>query len=66
MEMAEKIKSYVNYNGKLVLDVTKPDGTPYKTVDGRKGEKLMKWKPEINLDEGLKKTIEWYLEKRKV
>ena len=66
IEMAEKIKSYVNYNGKLVLDATKPDGAPYKTVDGRKGEKLMKWKPEINLDEGLKKTIEWYLEKRKV
>ena len=66
LEMAEKIKCYANYNGKLVLDTTKPDGAFYKTVDGRKGEKLMKWKPEKNFDEGLKKTIQWYLKKRKL
>ncbi|MBL4941082.1 MAG: NAD-dependent epimerase/dehydratase family protein [Colwellia sp.] len=61
IEMARQIKAIVGYEGEIVLDPTKPDGAPYKTVDGSKGEKLLGWKPQIAFDDGVKSTIEWYL-----
>lgn len=61
IEMAEMIKKYVGYTGEIKLDLSKPDGAPYKTVDGSKGEKLLNWKPERNFEKGIKETIEWYL-----
>ena len=61
IEMAEMIKKYVGYSGEIKLDPSKPDGAPYKTVDGSKGEKLLNWKPERNFEKGIKETIEWYL-----
>ncbi|MCO7188746.1 MULTISPECIES: NAD-dependent epimerase/dehydratase family protein [unclassified Pseudoalteromonas] len=60
LEMAEKIKELVGYEGKIQLDPTKPDGAPFKTVDGTKGEQLFNWKPEIPFEQGVKATIEWY------
>lgn len=61
IEMAEFIKKHTGYKGEIKLDPTKPDGAPYKTVDGSKGEKLLNWKPTIDFDNGVKDTIEWYL-----
>lgn len=63
-EMALLIKEIVDYEGELVFDETKPDGAPYKTVDGALGEKLLNWKPEIDLKEGIRDTIDWYLNKK--
>jgi GDP-L-fucose synthase len=60
-ELAQMIADQLGYKGKLTTDPTKPDGAPYKTVDGSQGEKLLNWKPEISLEVGLKKTIDWYL-----
>jgi len=62
IEMAELISSYVGYEGEIKLDPTKPDGAPHKTVDGSKGEALLGWKPKIEFEEGVKSTIQWYLE----
>ena len=45
IEMAEMIKSYSGYKGELILDNTKPDGAPFKTVDGNKGEKTFELVP---------------------
>lgn len=61
IEMAELIKNIVGYNGEIKLDITKPDGAIYKTVDGELGEKLLNWKPKIDFENGVKETIEWYL-----
>lgn len=61
IEMAKLIRSYVGYKGEIKLDPTKPDGAPYKTVDGSKGEKLLGWKPQIQFEDGVRATIEWYL-----
>lgn len=59
-DMAVKIKDIIGFDGEIELDTTKPDGAKYKTVDGSLGEKLLKFKPEIDFDYGLKNTIEWY------
>ena len=54
--LASKIASIVGFNGRIVWDKNMPDGTPRKVLDITRMEKLG-WKPKINLDDGLTKTI---------
>lgn len=61
IDMAEFIKKHVGYTGEIKLDPSKPDGAPYKTVDGSLGEKLFGWKPQKAFEAGVKETIQWYL-----
>ncbi|MFA6035789.1 MAG: NAD-dependent epimerase/dehydratase family protein [Candidatus Micrarchaeia archaeon] len=63
-ELAEKIKKAVGYTGKLIYDSSKPDGAPYKTVDGSRSAKFLNWKPSTKLDDGLKLTVDWYMKNR--
>lgn len=60
LDMAYLIKDEVGYKGKLTLDLTKPDGAPFKTVDGTKGAKHFNWVPERNFKEAVSDTIRWY------
>lgn len=60
-ELAELIKETAGYEGELIYDTSKADGAPYKTVDGTKGERLLGWKPEMELEDGVRRTIEWYM-----
>jgi GDP-L-fucose synthase len=55
-ELAEMIVSEVGYEGQLIFDTTKPDGTPKKLMDSGKINKLG-WASNINLSEGLSKII---------
>lgn len=55
-ELAEMIVSEVGYEGQLIFDSTKPDGTPRKLMDTTKISNLG-WSPYINLEVGIKKTI---------
>lgn len=61
-EMATLIKDLVGYEGKLVLDTSKPDGAPYKTVDGSRGAQHFGWSPKRDFKQGVAKAIEWYVE----
>ncbi len=61
-ELAQIIAREVGFQGDLVFDPTKPDGAPYKTVDGSRGEKLLGWKPSTKLEVGIRNTISWYKE----
>jgi GDP-L-fucose synthase len=51
-ELAETVCSIVGFDGTLVFDSTKPDGTPRKLLDSTKLFKLG-WKPEISLRQGI-------------
>lgn len=54
-ELAEKVKAAVGFEGDLIFNTEKPDGTPKKLMDS--GRILsMGWKPKIGLDEGIKAT----------
>jgi GDP-L-fucose synthase len=55
-ELAELIVAEVGYEGQLVFDTTKPDGTPRKLMDTSKINQLG-WKSSIDLRSGLIKTI---------
>jgi GDP-L-fucose synthase len=59
-ELAELIFTEVGYEGQLVFDTTKPDGTPRKLMDTSKINNLG-WNAKIKLTEGIKKTILEYL-----
>jgi GDP-L-fucose synthase len=61
--LALKISNQVEYNGEIIWDKTLPDGTPRKVLDATKISKLG-WKPNISLDQGIRSTIDWYLENR--
>ena len=60
-ELAETISDVVGYQGELVFDSTKPDGTPRKLLDNSKIESLG-WNPEVSLREGLSRAYEWFVE----
>lgn len=59
-ELAETISSVVGFEGTLVFDSSKPDGTPRKLMDSAKLQALG-WSPEINLRDGLAQTYSWFL-----
>ena len=60
-EMAETMASVVGYQGKIVFDITKPDGTPRKLMDVTRLKNLG-WQYRYNLHEGLSLTYKWFIE----
>jgi len=60
-ELAEAVVKAVGYEGKLVFDRTKPDGTPRKLMDSQR-LRGMGWRPKTELTEGLKAAYGMYLE----
>ncbi|KAI3985750.1 hypothetical protein MKX01_030664 [Papaver californicum] len=60
-ELAELVKEVVGFEGELVWDSTKPDGTPRKLMDSSKLADLG-WVPKVSLKDGLVDTYKWYVE----
>ena len=56
-DLAELIVAEVGYEGELLFDTTKPDGTPRKLMDTSKIN-MLGWKSKINLKEGIIKILE--------
>jgi GDP-L-fucose synthase len=63
LDLAHKIAEKVGFEGSIVMDSSKPDGTPRKVLDITKVSNLG-WKPTISLDQGIASTVEWYLENK--
>jgi len=61
-ELAYMVKSVVGFNGLLLWDPEKPDGTPKKLMDSSLLKKLG-WENEIQLESGIKSVFESYLTK---
>ena len=58
-ELAEMVQGVVGYQGEIVFDTTKPDGTPRKLLDITKLRELG-WQPRIPLQEGILDTYRWF------
>lgn len=58
-ELAMLIQKIAGFEGDLVFDKSKPDGTPRKLLDLSKLSALG-WKAKTSLEEGIKKTYEWF------
>jgi GDP-L-fucose synthase len=59
-ELAELICEVVGFDGDLIWDASKPDGTPRKLLDVTK-LRALSWKPSIPLRDGIARTYEWFL-----
>jgi len=59
-ELAELICDVVGFDGELVWDKTKPDGTPRKLLDVTR-IRALGWQPRIPLREGIAQTYRWFL-----
>ena len=61
-DLSKRISSIAGWEGQFTFDTSKPDGVKTKTVDGSLGEELLKWAPEVDIETGIKTTVEWYME----
>ena len=61
LELAELIKEIVGFEGEIVNDLSKPDGTPRKLLDVTRLNDLG-WEAQISLEKGIKDTYQWFKE----
>jgi len=59
-DLAELVRKIVGYKGKIVFDISKPDGALCKIMVVDKMKKVYNLEPRTSLEEGVKKTVEWY------
>ena len=60
-EFATTMAKVVGYEGEIVFDTTKPDGTPRKLLDVSKVHSYG-WQHQIKLEEGLQQTYSWFVD----
>ena len=46
---------------KILFDTTKPTGAVSRALDNSRAQKLLGWKPKVDLNEGLRRTVDWYV-----
>ncbi len=63
-ELAKIIQKTVGFEGEIVWDSSKPDGTPRKLLDVSRINNLG-WKAKTNLENGIKKAYDWFLQNQK-
>ena len=59
-ELVESISEMINFKGKVIWDITKPDGQPKRFYDMNKFKEAFGYVQSTDLDKGLKETVEWY------
>ncbi len=62
--LAERIRQLVGFEGEIVWDHSKPDGQPRRLTDGSRARAAFGFRATTTLDEGLRRTVEWFREHR--
>jgi GDP-L-fucose synthase len=63
-ELVELIVELTDFKGRIVWDKTRPAGQPRRMLDTSKAEKEFGFKAKTGFEEGLKKTIKWYRDRK--
>jgi len=63
-ELVDLIAELTGFEGEIIWDTSKPDGQPRRMLDVSVAEKEFGFKAKVGFEEGLKKTIEWYLNQK--
>jgi len=61
-QLAQTIAKHAGYRGRITWDTSKPDGQARRCLDISRAKRVLNWEPRVALDEGLKRTVEWYKE----
>ncbi|MBI3942787.1 MAG: GDP-L-fucose synthase [Chloroflexi bacterium] len=64
-DLVHLIAEQTGFQGRIIWDPDKPNGQPRRFVDHSRAEHLFGFRPEMPLQEGLRRTIQWYLEKER-
>ncbi len=59
-QLASLVAKVIGFRGEISFDTDRPNGTPRKLLDNSKISNLG-WKPEINLEEGITSTYDWFV-----
>jgi len=63
-DLADLIAKLTGFQGEIIWDTAKPDGQPRRMLDTSRAEREFGFKTKTSLEEGLRKTIDWYLQTR--
>lgn len=63
-DLAERIQKLTGYEGEIIWDRSKPDGQPRRQLDTTRAKSSFGFAARTDLETGLRKTIEWYKNKR--
>jgi GDP-L-fucose synthase len=64
-DLVNLIAKLMDYRGEIVWDTSKPDGQSRRMLDVSRAERLFGFKAETTFEEGLRKTIDWFLQNKK-
>ena len=64
-QLAERIAKYTGFVGEIRWDNSRPDGQPRRRLDVSRAKAEFGFEAKMDFDEGLKRTIQWYLEDRR-
>jgi GDP-L-fucose synthase len=60
-DLAATIAALVGYEGRLVFDPAQPDGQPRRSLDTRRALERFGFRAHVPIEEGLRRTLDWYL-----
>jgi GDP-L-fucose synthase len=63
-KLVEKMAGLLDFKGKIVWDTSKPNGQPRRLLDVTRAKEKFGFTASVSLDQGLRRTIEWYLAAR--
>ena len=63
-DLVAEIVDIMGYNGEVLYDSSKPDGQPRRCLDVSRAKERLGFEAEIDLREGLERTIKWYMENK--
>jgi GDP-L-fucose synthase len=63
-DLVNLIVKFTGFTEKIVWDSSKPDGQPRRTLDVTRAEKEIQFKAKTDFEEGLRKTVEWYMKQK--
>jgi GDP-L-fucose synthase len=59
-DLVKTIAEIMAFSGDIIYDKTKPDGQPRRVLNINRAYYFLNWKPTMSLEDGLKRTVEWY------
>ena len=60
-DLVHRIAGLTGFNRRIVWDTSKPNGQPRRRLDTSKAERLFGFRAQTSFDEGLRRTVEWYV-----